>query len=320
MADDSLPSPDHNSRAVSNAEYDLLVPPYVADGLIGSPADLDLVFGDSSGRVARIRPNRYGLVRGRLWLAGSSTFNLTIAANVGATRFDLVVLRYTRATTNVRAFVVQGESGSGVPSPVNDASYFDLPVATVKVDTGVSVIAGDKVTMVASYLGPQLLVCESDHRPPHARGLIIFEADTGVLRFSTGASWKVISQDTGWISRSPASGFALPVGGYGIKFRALNGFATMFGEVQRVGSLGGDSRAVALTFDAQYAPSERLPVALWVAGDIGPLTVVSGKVTVPGHRVNATIQANGTITLDAHPAIDAGAIILMPTVTWPIGG
>jgi hypothetical protein len=305
---------------VSDSEYDLLVPPYVPDGLIGSPADLDLVFGDSSGRVARIRPNRYGLARGRLWSSGSSTFNLTIAANgSGSIRYDLVVLRYTRASFHVRAFVVQGVAGSGIPSPVNDASYYDVPVATVQVDPGVPVIAAGKVVMVAWYAGPQTLVCESDHRPPHARGLIIFETDTDAVRISTGSAWKNIYQDTDWVSRSPASGFTDPAGGYGIKFRAVNAHATMFAEVQRAGALAGNSRAVFVTFDAQYAPSVRLPVDLWVASDSGELTVVSNKVTVPNPRINAAIQTNGTITLDAHPAIDSGALIIMPTVTWPIG-
>jgi hypothetical protein len=319
VADTSWPSPNHNSRAVSDSEYDLLVPPYVADGMIGSPADLGLIFGDSSGRVVRVRASRYAIVRGRLWSSGGSTFNLTIGANAGALRYDLVVLRYNRSTFDVRATVIAGASGGGIPSPVNDASYFDLPIGYAKVATGATVIAGTDVFITGWFVGPQQIVCTSTTRPPHSRGMFIFETDTGSVLFSTGSAWKTIFQDTGWVSRSPASGFTNPSNGYGIKFRAYNGIATIYAEVQRVGSLAANSRTVFLTVDSAYAPSTRLPVLAWASADSGPLTVVSGKVTVPYPRINAAIQTNGQITLDAHPDLNTNALIILPAVSWPIG-
>jgi hypothetical protein len=320
MADDSWPGPNHNSRAVTSAELDLLLSAYVPDGLVGSPADLDIIFCDSSGRNVKVRSGRYGMLRGRLWYSGGSTLTLTIAANGSSDpRYDLVVMRYNRSTYDIRAFVITGNPGSGVPSPVNDGSYFDFPLGYVLVTPGVTNILASATKVTTYYLGGSLFTAKSDYLPPSTGLKIVRETDTGKVKISTGTGWITIWQDIAWSSRPAASGFTLPAGGYGARFKARNGFASMFAEVQRVGALAANSRAVFTTFDAQYAPAERLPVDLWVSADSGELTVSGGKVTVPYPRINAAIQANGTVTMDGHPALNSGALIIMPLVTWPIG-
>lgn len=320
MADDSWPGPNHNSRAVTSAELDLLLSAYVPDGLVGSPADLDIIFCDSSGRNVKVRASRYGMLRGRIWYSGGSTLTLTISANAsGDDRYDLVVMRYDRSTYDIRATVITGNPGSGVPDPVNSGSFLDFPLGYVLVTPGVTNIPNTAAKVRTYYLGGSLFTAKSDYLPPPTGFKIVRETDTGKVKISTGSGYITIWQDIAWGNRSAASGFTLPAGGYGVRFKARNGYASMYAEVQRVNALAGNSHAVFTTFDAQYAPAERLPVDLWVESDSGPLAVVSNKVTVPNPRINAAIQPNGTVTLDAHPALDAGALIIMPLVTWPIG-
>lgn len=319
MADDSWPGPNHNSRAVTSAELDLLLSAYVPNGLVGSPADLDIIYCDSSGLNVKVRAGRYAIVRGRIWYSGASALTVSLAANgTGSDRYDLIVLRYNRTTYDVRADKVTGTPGSGIPSPVNDASYFDFPLGHVLVTPGAVATDGTDAKVTTYYLGSSLFTAESNYAPPVTAFSLVAESDTGKLKAAINGSWVTLHQDSNWTSRSPSTGFTIPSGGYGVRFRAVGAQAFMHAQVQRVNALAANSRAVFVTFDAQYAPSERLPVALWVAADSGPLTVVSGKVTVPSVRVNAAIQANGTITMDAHPALDAGALVMMPLTSWPI--
>jgi hypothetical protein len=305
VADDSWPSPNHNSRAVSSDELDALLSPYVPSGLIGRPTDLDIVFADSSGRNVKVRAERHGLVHGRLWYSGSSTVTLTIAANgSGNDRYDLVVLRYNKSTYDIRATVITGVAGSGVPDPIDSVSYFDVPLGFVKVEPGASVIAGDHVTASGYFIASTAYESKAAYPPPHAPLRLWRESNTGIVRFSTGSAWIVLHQDTGWLTRPASSGFTVPGEGYGVKFRSLNGFATLAGEVQRSGTLGANSRAPIMSVDPAYAPAQRLPVRLWAAGN----------------DCLGAIQANGTVTIDTHPTLGGGANIVLHATTWPVGG
>lgn len=211
MAETSWPSPNHNSRAVTDAEYELLVAPYTGNGLVGKPSDSPTIFADGSGRTIKVRANRYGLVRGQLYSSGSTDDTKTIAANAGAVRFDLVVLRWDRSTLNATVEIIEGSPGSGPPSPtVNTGTtgVYEIALAKVRVATGASVINGVDVTPLAYFLGPQPINCTSTTHPPCAPGLTIFETDTGEQLVSNAAGTVFVPQhnDTGWTTFGAKSG------------------------------------------------------------------------------------------------------------------
>lgn len=302
MADDSWPSPNHNSRAVGDVEYDTMLSAYAPDGIVGSPADLPLVFADSSGRLVKVRSGRTGSLRGRAWSSGASNVSLTITANTsGSTRFDLVVLRYNRTTFDVRAVVITGTPGSGVPSPVNNASFNDIALASVHVGNGVSVIAATDVTSLNWFLAPGSTVCTSTTRPPHAVGLEIYETDTGKVQLSDGSNWVLLHQDTGWINCTPISGWSIPAAGFDGKIRVINGVAHLVLEVQRTGgAVGANANSGCAVYGAQYAPAFDLP-AFTQSGGI------------------ARIRTDGTVQLASHPTINTGDLVTFQTVSWPVG-
>jgi len=304
-SEDSLPSPDHNSRSVSDDEYDALVPPYVANGVIGAPGDADLIYGDSSGRVVKIRINRSALVRARLWTSASTAASLAIAANSsGSTRFDLVVLRYTRATYNVRATVITGAPGSGVPSPLNNATYFDMPLANVQVGNGATVIDDTDVTVMNWYIGPQQLVCTSTTRPPHAENTIIYEDDTGRLLFSNGAAWLILYDNTGRVNVTVATGWTALLK----TVQRINGVAWLSLEMDRTGgTIAINTDTTIAIIPANYKPAVQINMTAMVLGGSKP--------------VRCLITTAGSVVItDFGTAIVNGDTLSVDSISWPVGG
>lgn len=156
MAQSSWPSPD-NSRVVNDFQYERLAVSYGPQaGLVGSPADTALVYGDSTGMQIKVRADRYAVIRGYEWWSGSSEFTKAISANAsGSTRTDLVVLRLTRSSWNVTIEIVAGTPGAGAPAVtqnVANSGVWELPIATVTVTSGASTIAAGNVTWLGVYL------------------------------------------------------------------------------------------------------------------------------------------------------------------------
>lgn len=309
MTEASWPAPSHNSRAVSDAEYDQLVPTYVANGVIGIPGDPAVVFGDGSARVAQIRANKVAIVRGRLWVSGSTTVSKTIAANAsGSTRFDLVVLRYNKTTFDVRAAVITGSPGSGPPLPVNDSSSFDIPLAQVKVANGASVINGVDITPVAYFVGPQSIVCTSTTRPPHAPGLKIFETDTVKAYQSTGSKWHLTNEDTGDVNVASASGGSIS-GGWSATIatvRRIDGVVYTQLDLHRTGgSIGDGSGAQTIaTLPTGFRP-------------VRPSFVRVACVLTGARVAYALIGTSGIVQLVSYPTISNGNDVHFTDVAFP---
>jgi hypothetical protein len=157
MTESSWPSPD-TSRVVNDAQYERLALSYGAQaGLVGSPADTALIYGDSTGMQIKVRADRYACVRGYEWYSGATDFTKTITANSsGSTRIDLVVLRLSRTTWNVTVAVVNGTPGAGTaPNPTQNTGstgVFELPLATVTVANAAATITAGNVTFLGVYL------------------------------------------------------------------------------------------------------------------------------------------------------------------------
>lgn len=193
MAESSWPSPNHNSRAVTDLEFEQLTHPEAGDGLVGSTADTTFAYGDGSGMNVKIRADKYALVRGHMYSSGGSDLTKTVTANAsGLTRVDLLVLRLTRSTWDVTSVVKAGTPGAGTPALTQDTGttgVYEIPVASITVPSGDTAIGSDQVTMLGYYLGEQPIVCTSTTRPHHIAGRRIFETDTNQGYTSNGTTW-----------------------------------------------------------------------------------------------------------------------------------
>ena len=163
MAESLWPTPD-NGSSVNDVQYESLMGSHVPSGVVGSPGSSSVIYTTGVGRTVAIRAGKYGIVGGRTWYSGSSVELVDLAANSsGSTRVDLVVLRLTRSTWNVRVAVVEGvPSGSPVaPSPTQTlgaSGVFEVPLAQVEVPHGATSINAGQITSVETYVSrPQLV-------------------------------------------------------------------------------------------------------------------------------------------------------------------
>lgn len=203
MVQASWPSPNHNSRSVTDAEFGHLAP-WASDGIFQSSTDP--VYANGSGMVVHVRPEKYGIVQGHTWYSGTLEFDLTIGGNSsGSTRVDTVVLRLDRSTWDVTAAVHQGTAGAGAPAltrDTGDTGVWEIPVANVTVDNGVASIAANKVTMRPMLQAGALRKVNviTDVQNLLQAGDALYESSTGKWWGWNGSSADLIAYDTGTIS------------------------------------------------------------------------------------------------------------------------
>lgn len=305
MAESSWPCPNHNSRAVTDTEYEQLVAPSTANGIVGAPTDPAPVFGDLSGRQVKVRAGTYGLLRGHAWYSGSSDVVKTIAANTaGATRYDLIVLRLDRSTLDVSTAVVQGTAGSGPPSVTQQTGttgVYEIPLAKVTVVNGASTIAATDVTNLAWYVGQQEVVCTSTTRPPPLAGLRIYETDTGRQYTGTGTAYSNGVEDTGWSTIGDVAGWTSS--GAGI-LRRINGVTHLVYQARRTGAaVPANTPASLATLPPGYSPDRQVELLFWGTGSF----VAHGYVTT-----------NGVIVVsDYAVTINTNSVLIAHSASWP---
>ncbi|WP_405674907.1 hypothetical protein OG292_03305 [Streptomyces sp. NBC_01511] len=200
MAQDSWPSPAHNSRAVTDVEYEQLAARFSDDGVDGDPS-MPAVVTAGAGLTVTIAADVQGSLRGHAWTSGASPVTLTIAANTaGQTRTDRVVLRLDRSDWTVRAVVKQGTPGAGPPTLVTGAGFgtYEALLANVTVLNGASSVT---VTRGERYVGARIRPCTSQpNTDPNPRfGDVTWEVDTKRLRIDVGSSKQNIYSDSGVI-------------------------------------------------------------------------------------------------------------------------
>jgi hypothetical protein len=307
----SWPSTDHNSGDLDDNEYEKIAVPYLANGVIGGPADISLVYGDSSGRQVKTRGGRYVAVRGRLGSSGATDTTLSVTANSsGSTRIDLVVARVDRADNyNITPVVKPGTPGSGPPSTqvdVGTTGKYEIPLAEVTVINGATTITAADVKNVAWYTAPPpVTALSADKLPPHLAGLRAWLLDSKTWVTSDGSSWSSDVTDTGWKDFTPGTGWN--VASAGCRVRARGGFASLICEVSRVGALGANVDSVVATLDTPYKPGPTsglgFPLIAWVNGQLGL----------------GVVKPSGQIILANSPALATGGLVEFHGATWPIG-
>lgn len=201
MAEDSWPSPNHNSRNVTDSEYEAIAARFSDDGVEGDPTGLPVVVA-GAGLQVLVKANRSAAVRGFAWASGTSDVPLTIASNSsGATRVDWVVLRLDRSTWNVRAVVKQGTPGAGSPGLTQNTGgtgVFEIGLALVTVPNGATSVT---VTPWTTYIGTRIRPANSGRAPAFPRlGEMQYRPDLGAWHGWNGNTWKTIYEDTGEIT------------------------------------------------------------------------------------------------------------------------
>ena len=282
MAEASWPSPNHNSRSVTDAEYGHLAP-WASDGIFRSSTDP--VYANGSGMVVHVRAGKYGLVQGHAWYSGSTEFDLSIAANSsGSTRVDTIVLRLDRSTWDVTIDVRQGTPGAGAPAlhrDTGDTGLWEIPVADVTVANGVSSIAANAVRMRPLLQSGAVRPCTviTDIQSTLTVGDLVYESSTGRWIGWTGTSGSVLYQDTGWLPLTITNSAWKPT--LDCVGRALNGFATLRVGVQRVNSTFSGK-------DPNGSPLLTVPAALHPAYSQFGVVQFSGGVATARVDVSAT--------------------------------
>ncbi|MEU1761314.1 hypothetical protein [Micromonospora sp. NPDC005652] len=305
MASNSYPRPDYNGGEVTEALYENLASVQAADGLVGSPADAPLVYADGLGtRTVKVSANRRALVRGFMYDSGSEDIPISLPSNTsGVSRVDLIVLRLSRSTWRVQETYIQGTAGQGAPAPLNNASYFDLPVAEVTVANNAAGLASGTVKPVAWYVGLDgQLLCTPTSRPPVAKGRVIYETDTERWLISNGTTWTPVLDDSGWVTLSAASGWAATT----LRLRRVSGVSYLQVDVRRT---GGDLAPSAVSRIATIPDGFRLASGL-IVFSVG-MIMYSGIARV-------SIEGNGAVNLSNHEPISTGQY-LVTSASWPIG-
>lgn len=258
MAENSWPSPGHNSRAVTDSEYEKVAARFSDDGMWGHPGD-SAVVSAGVGLSVNVRANAYASLRGHAWHSGTSTVNLPVAANTsGSTRIDRIVLRLDRAAWTVRAAVLQGIPGSGAPAltqNTGDTGVYEVLLASVTV---LNRAASVSVTRAELYIGSRTRPCKAANLPLNpAPGQQAYEVDTGILRLWTGSTWVVLHQDSGPINLG--AGYNVWASAGGSVGRLLNGIVTLRIAKERVTtplSSGASAGSMVATVPALLRPSD----------------------------------------------------------------
>lgn len=307
MTQTSYPLPP--SRQITDAEYERLMGDLMPSGWLAEPTEPPIVYADGTALAVTVRAGKRVWVRGFLWESGDTDFTLSIDSNdSGSTRVDLVVVRLDRATWECTIEVRKGTPGAGPPSPVMqfDTGVYEVPVATVTVATGATVIAAAAVLSVAWAIGTGgLIQCLSSWRPPHAANRLIWERDTGRQVLSTGTAWRAVFDDTGWLSCTLRSGWSTSPTGY-CRVRRYCGVAYLYIDLFRSGNrmaAGGASTTIA-TLPAGFAPPHTV--------------IVPAAISYTAGRARININSAGEIRVNLYDVIDKGHAV-SAAASWPLG-
>lgn len=301
MASESYPNSAHNSGAVTTTEWEQLAHRGLGTGLIGSPSDSAVVYGDSSGMQVKIRSDKRAAVRGAAWYSGATDITVAISANTsGSTRVDIVVLRLTKATGVVAEAVVEGNPGSGAPSLTRDTGTtgtYEFPLARVTVAHNASTISAGNVNLDGWYLAPQPVAGATTTLPAaadQAPGMLVYDSDEDEAYVSSGSALRLLYGDSGWLTPTAASGWALDSRA---KYRRLtNSLALTFAANRTGGNLAAGTDSLMLTLPAGYRPSQEIQLVGYIdGGNIGRAYIdTSGRVYIANY--SQTFETGDTFT------------------------
>ncbi|MFE9684190.1 hypothetical protein [Streptomyces sp. NPDC006285] len=308
MAQNSWPSPVHNSRAVSDTEYEKIAARFSDDGVWGVPTDTAIVAA-GAGRSVDVRPDVFASVRGHAWYSGTTAVNLPISANAsGSTRIDRVVLRLDRSAWTVRAVVREGTPGSPAPALVRqtgDTGVYEVLLANVTVLNGAASVSVSRAEM---YIGSRVRPAHSSSKNPNPTfGELAAETDTGRLRMWNGSAWvTVYDAITDVEVKTTLAGWSSVVDP--VLDRSNGVICLRLGQFSRSGNLAGptDSRLPVLIPSAFRHPNRNAYTGVYITG------ARVGRITIyPDNHARA-----GQAWLSQKPDLTSADDVLANDVSW----
>jgi hypothetical protein len=313
VAQNSWPSPNYNSRNVTDLEYEKIAATFSDDGVYGDPTD-DAVVTAGVGLSVDIRGDVHASVRGHAWTSGSAGDTLAISANAsGQTRIDRVVLRLDRSTWDVRAVIREGTAGAGAPTistATGDTGVYEILLANVTILNGASTVT---VTRGERYVGARLRpTVSTDQINPNPRlGDLLYEVDTGRIRLYDGSALRTIHSNSGDVNvNSPLSTWRIDSDSIleernGNVHLRLGNFTRTAGTVDN--ALTVTRLPVLIPPDYRHPNRDRHVMALVTGNRIARLTVYSASSARPGQ-----------VWLTDYPTIDNGQRVLPSTTSWVV--
>lgn len=314
MAQISVPLPSAN-RQLTDAEYEAVVAGYSEDGLTdGTPSTQPPIYADGSGLNVKIRPDRWAVLRAYLWHTDSAGDTVDLQAADTSARTDLIVLRLDRSTWAVSVAAVKGTPGAGVPDPTRDtgdSGVYEIPWAEVDVAANATSIGASAVRSRAWYLSRNgTILCTSSTLPPAAPGRTIYDTETATqylaLSYSSD-SWRVTSEDTGYVPVPFAAG-NWTAGGATPMICRKDGWITLrLGDPEKVGGLAANADSHIIDLPPGFRSGTFHRGIAQIAGGSGALSIYESGNT--NGRANQVWLVN-------HPAISDGQQIWCADVTY----
>ncbi|MGK5531529.1 hypothetical protein [Streptomyces sp. URMC 129] len=311
MAQASWPNAAHNSRAVTDREYELLCALETGDGVYGDPTE-SAVVAAGVGLAVDVRAGVFAHVRGHVWTSGGTALTLPIGANAsGMTRIDRVVLRMSRTTWQVTAEVIAGTPGAPAPALTRDpgsTGVWEVPLALVTVLNGSGSVV---VVREEQYVGGRVRPCRSSARPLNpGRGDIAFEVDTGRWIGWNGSAWVVLYEYSGVVvATSSVSGWSAEA--ETTVERAGGSVHLRLGTCERTGGATSAETRLPVNIPTEYLhPSRDQFGTVYLSG-----TQVA-RVTV--YRRSHESRA-GQVWVTQHSGISTGQNIHGTSISWAVG-
>jgi hypothetical protein len=166
-----------------------------SDGVVGSFGDGGLaVIGDSSGRQVKMAAGS-AILRGYMFYSTAQEV-IPVSAPSAANRVDLLVLELNVSAplvaNRILPKVLVGTSGSATPPAITQdpTGIYQIPLATINVDAGISVIAADKVADVRSWMDQRYGAWTTNRRPASPRKYKLgFNETLGLWEYHNGSTW-----------------------------------------------------------------------------------------------------------------------------------
>lgn len=109
-----------------------------------------LLVSNPAGNTIRI-PSGAALVAGRYY-ENDANIDTVISTPSIATRFDRAILRCDFSAQTIRAIILTGSEGGGVPALTQNSQYWDVPLATISITTIPVITITDERTFAVSKL------------------------------------------------------------------------------------------------------------------------------------------------------------------------
>jgi hypothetical protein len=316
MAQDSYPSGSRDGGSgvgvITDIEGEALVQAFYPTGILGLPTDPYPVYSDGTGtRAAHFRAGSSGLVRGCIYLEGTTDTTISCAANsTGADRYDLAVWRLDRSIDNaVRAAIVTGGSSTAGPAATqtdtsNDSGVWEYPLGVFKIPNGASSIAASALTKKLGYwiARPGYITSTGAGRPPAVKGQTIYEYESGLYAVGNGTAYDALNSESGYIPLTSVTKFDITDGSY---VQQVGRMVRMHLQVTRTsGTLAPSTAAVIAKMPPALAPKDHIVRFMsYLNGDFDVLCNVGN---------------DGTVNLQAYSQTSIGAddVVSCSDVVW----